>query len=137
MQMSVGNRASATPEAFAPDASALLQEQRADPARFPLSFGQERLWFLEQLQPNTARYNVPLAIRLSGALRVDLLQSALNAIIARHEALRTNFVSDGGRSSQVIRDPFVVPITLVDLAPRAMAEREDELHALLRRAAER
>ncbi|HEY0736592.1 MAG TPA: amino acid adenylation domain-containing protein, partial [Herpetosiphonaceae bacterium] len=57
----------------------------------PLSFAQQRLWFLDQLTPHSAAYNVPLALRLHGALDVAALQSSLNALVARHEALRTTF----------------------------------------------
>ncbi|MFO1497302.1 MAG: condensation domain-containing protein [Verrucomicrobiota bacterium] len=68
----------------------------------PLSVEQERLFFLEQLEPGTATYNVPLALRLSGPWRVHVLEAALNKIVARHESLRTNFVSVDGRPTQLI-----------------------------------
>ena len=62
----------------------------------PLSFAQERLWFLDQLEPGSSAYNMPLALRLSGALDRRALASALNALIARHESLCTHFgVEDG------------------------------------------
>ena len=69
----------------------------------PLSFAQQRLWFFSQLEPNSALYNIPTAIRLAGKLNIDALQKGLNVIIERHEALRTNFISDAGNPVQIIR----------------------------------
>ncbi|MCA9541322.1 MAG: amino acid adenylation domain-containing protein, partial [Myxococcales bacterium] len=62
--------------------------------RLPLSFAQERLWFLDRLTPNTAEYNIPLAVWLRGPLNVDALSHALNWLLSRHEALRTTLPSD-------------------------------------------
>lgn len=74
--------------------------------RLPLSFGQERLWFLDQLEPGKALYNLPFAFRLSGALDVGALSQALTWLVSRHESLRTVFAKDeDGRSYQVIRPP--------------------------------
>ncbi len=72
------------------------------PADLPLSFAQERLWFLEQLNPGTATYNVPMALRLRGALDVDALDRALEALVERHESLRTRFAQRDGRGIQVV-----------------------------------
>jgi amino acid adenylation domain-containing protein len=76
----------------------------------PLSFAQERLWFLAQLEPDNPFYNSPLAIRIQGALDRDALAGALQDIVDRHDVLRTAFVADGGRPRQVVRDvaPFVL-----------------------------
>ncbi|HEU0300193.1 MAG TPA: amino acid adenylation domain-containing protein, partial [Longimicrobium sp.] len=68
----------------------------------PLSFAQQRLWFLDQLEPGGALYNVPSAIRLRGALDVQALERALGEIVDRHEALRTTFSADGAEPAQVI-----------------------------------
>src|SRR5262249_31984256 len=57
----------------------------------PVSFVQERLWFLDQLVPESDAYNVPAALRLTGALNIPALERALNEIVRRHEALRTTF----------------------------------------------
>ncbi|MBP5971594.1 amino acid adenylation domain-containing protein [Brasilonema sp. CT11] len=73
-------------------------------AKLPLSFGQQRLWFLEQLQPNSSFYNVPIALRLVGTLSVAALVQSLKEIIARHEALRTNFITVDGQPTQIIRE---------------------------------
>jgi hypothetical protein len=58
---------------------------------FPLSFAQQRLWFLTQLEPDNPAYNLPHNLRLTGVLNVNALQQTINAIIARHESLRTTF----------------------------------------------
>jgi len=58
---------------------------------FPLSFAQQRLWFLHQMDPSNAAYNMPIAFRLSGQLEVEALQWSLDEIVRRHEILRTTF----------------------------------------------
>ena len=68
---------------------------------FPLSFAQRRLWFLEQLEPGAA-YNVPLPIRMRGQLDRQALERALDAIVVRHEALRTSFVEEDGTPLQLV-----------------------------------
>jgi len=68
----------------------------------PLSFAQERLWFLDRLEPGTPMYNIPQAARLKGPVRPDLLAKALTQIVARHEILRTTFASVEGRPTQVV-----------------------------------
>src|SRR5690349_6029611 len=84
-----------------------MEESDAIPRRpgggpAPLSFAQERLWFLAQMEPESPRYNVPHAVRLSGALDEDALRGALTAIVRRHEALRTVFHAPGGSPVQVV-----------------------------------
>src|SRR5690349_12935141 len=83
--------------------SSFLSEAVAEPKPVPLSFAQRRLWFLEQLEPGTPRYHVPLALGLAGPLQVSILEKALNAIVARHEALRTSFPAQDGTPTQVVR----------------------------------
>src|SRR6266849_5937346 len=61
--------------------------QRANQGRAPLSFAQQRLWFLDQLEPGSASYNVPRAIRLHGKLRIDVMERVFGELIERHEAL--------------------------------------------------
>ncbi|MFC4046555.1 amino acid adenylation domain-containing protein, partial [Dactylosporangium siamense] len=82
----------------------------------PLSFAQQRLWFLHQLEPDSAEYNEPLALHLTGPLDVDALRAALDAIVARHEVLRTRLVADGDGRPQQIIDPFTGSgLTVTDL----------------------
>lgn len=106
-------------------------------AELPLSFAQQRLWFLEQLEPNTALYNVPLALRFKGVLRPELLERALNGVLARHEALRTNFGSANGTPFQVIREGRQVEIDRVDLSQQPAGEREADLRRSLTAEAQR
>ena len=70
--------------------------------RSPLSFAQQRLWFLEQLEPGGSAYNINQLLRLSGPLNEEAFQKALNAIVARHEAMRTIFAWQDGEPVQVI-----------------------------------
>ncbi|WP_292760022.1 non-ribosomal peptide synthetase [Nostoc sp. NOS(2021)] len=88
---------------------------RASDAELPLSFAQQRLWFLDQLQPLSAFYNVPVALRLVGTLEVAALEQSLQEIIHRHEALRTNFIKVDGKSTQVIQTQANWKVSIVDL----------------------
>ena len=93
----------------------------------PLSFGQQRLWFLAQLQAGSAAYNVPLAWRLTGVLDLPALQRGLGELIARHEALRTIFPAETGEPWQVIAAPHPFSLDEVDLRGAALSQRESEL----------
>ena len=80
-------------------------------ANFPLSFVQQRLWFLDQLELNSSVYNIPIAYRLRGELNMAALEQSLKAIVHRHEVLRTTFPSVDGQPSQVIAQntqPFAI-----------------------------
>src|SRR5262249_10017871 len=76
----------------------------------PLSYAQQRLWFLDQLEPGGIAYNVPVAVRLRGALKVKALERALSEIVRRHEALRTRFPAVDGEPAQVIDEPGAVEL---------------------------
>src|SRR5262245_57849935 len=69
---------------------------------YPLSFAQQRMWFLHQLDPESPLYNGPFTIRIKSVVRVDALRRAMTEIVARHEALRTIFPVDNGTPSQMI-----------------------------------
>ena len=103
----------------------------------PLSFAQQRLWFLDQLEPDNPLYNVPTALRLSGKLNVELLRRSLDAIVARHEALRTTFVPLDGSPVQVIGACRPVELTVIDLAHGPASEREAELRLALKEESRR
>ncbi|HVR96627.1 MAG TPA: amino acid adenylation domain-containing protein, partial [Thermoanaerobaculia bacterium] len=96
----------------------------------PLSFAQQRLWLLDQLEPGSAVYNIPLAVRLAGELQPGLLQRVFTGITRRHEALRTTFASREGRPVQVIAPPQVVELPVIDLSgvgePEALKLVRDE-----------
>jgi amino acid adenylation domain-containing protein len=81
----------------------------------PLSFAQQRLWFLDEWEPGNPAYNIPAAVRLAGDLDVPAFAAAMTGIVRRHEALRTTFPSVEGRPRQVIAPPSDLPVPLVDL----------------------
>ncbi|CAL9517461.1 Linear gramicidin synthase subunit B [Actinosynnema sp. ALI-1.44] len=91
-----------------------LRERAAKPAAYPLSFGQQRLWFLEKFSPGGAVYNIPLGLRLRGPLDRAALKEALDAVVARHAALRTTFPDSGGEPVQLVAPTGVA--TLEDFA---------------------
>src|SRR5256884_3262582 len=68
------------------------------PVDLPLSFAQQRLWFLDQWEPNSPLYTLPLALRFRGALELRVLEQSLNQILRRHEALRTSFATREGQA---------------------------------------
>ncbi|GGA41733.1 hypothetical protein GCM10010981_33430 [Dyella nitratireducens] len=82
----------------------------------PLSFAQQRLWFLDQFESQRGVYNIPAAVRLSGNLDVDALERTLNEIVRRHEALRTSFVLAGDAPVQVIAPTLSLPLDVVDVS---------------------
>ncbi|MFD0306394.1 amino acid adenylation domain-containing protein [Streptomyces sp. NPDC127119] len=85
----------------------------------PLSFAQQRLWFLDQLTPGRPTYNIPSAVRLRGRLDAAALRGALSALVARHEVLRTVFPTTGGRPRQEVRAPAPVDLPVTDLSTAA------------------
>ncbi|HST59700.1 MAG TPA: amino acid adenylation domain-containing protein, partial [Longimicrobium sp.] len=92
----------------------------------PLSFAQQRLWFLDQLQPGSAAYNLPRAVRLTGALDGDVLGRALSEVVRRHEALRTRFPSQDGAPVQLVDPAVPVALPVTDLRDLPADEREAE-----------
>jgi amino acid adenylation domain-containing protein len=92
--------------------------------RMPLSFAQQRLWFLDRLQPGSSTYNVPSALRLHGPLRRSLLARAFSDLARRHETLRTTVEGGDGEPRQVIHPPAPVPLPAIDLAALGPAVRE-------------
>jgi amino acid adenylation domain-containing protein len=106
--------------------------RRPDPeAPAPLSFAQERLWFLEQLEPGNAVYNAPAAMRLRGQLDTDYLERSLTEVVRRHSVLRTTFEFTDGESVQKIAPARPQRIPLNDLSYLPPAEREAELRRLI------
>jgi non-ribosomal peptide synthetase component F len=93
----------------------------------PLSFAQQRLWFLDEFAPGGSGYVSAFALRLCGELDLDALSVAFSGLVARHESLRTTFVAVDGRGVQVVHPPFVVSVPVVDLSGWAQCEREVEL----------
>ncbi|HEU0088804.1 MAG TPA: non-ribosomal peptide synthase/polyketide synthase, partial [Pseudonocardiaceae bacterium] len=93
----------------------------------PLSFAQQRLWFLDQFEPGSTEYLTPMAMRLHGVLDVDALNAALTGLVARHESLRTTFDSVDGRGVQIVHEPYVVQVPVLEVSGLPEAEREVEL----------
>jgi amino acid adenylation domain-containing protein/non-ribosomal peptide synthase protein (TIGR01720 family) len=98
---------------------------RADrPERVPLSFAQQRLWFLDQLEPGSSAYHMPIALRAEGELRLDVLERALGEVVRRHEVLRTGFAAEDGAPVQRIAPAVEVPIRRIDARHVAAGARE-------------
>jgi amino acid adenylation domain-containing protein len=115
----------------APDTQTIKRRERADgPSGAPLSFAQQRLWFLSQLQPDSAAYNIPGAVRLAGPLDVDALERTLNEIMRRHEALRTRFAAGDQEPLQVVDDEQTCALPVEDLSWLPPEEREEEARRL-------
>ena len=93
---------------------------------YPASFAQQRLWFLDQLDPETAAYNLPRAFRITGPLNIDVLTQAFQTVVKRHSSLRTVFDSVEGEARQIVLSDLEVEIPVVDLAGIPAHERESE-----------
>src|SRR5262245_15980781 len=89
----------------------------------PLSFAQQRLWFLHQLAPDSPAYNLRTVVRLVGQLDLVVLAGSLNAIMQRHEVLRTTFVSQDGQPQQIIAPTLHLSLHLADLGAVPLARR--------------
>src|SRR6185437_6823334 len=107
--------------------NSIPRRQGGGPA--PLSLEQQRLLFFNQLEPGSPLYNMPIASRLRGPLNPAALQQAMDAVLARHEALRTRFV--GQEPTQTVDAPSSVPMQTVDLRHLPVAQREAEARRLL------
>ena len=128
----------AAPEISEPRAVAPVTLTRVDrEAPLPLSFAQQRLWFLDELEPGSAFYNMTFAASLSGSLRVDVLESALREVVARHEILRTSFQTAAGTPQQIIASDLVVSLTMHDLSGLPESEREGAANKLASEEAQR
>lgn len=96
-----------------------------EPQKFPLSFSQERIWFLDQLLPGSDLFNLNSVWRFTYAVDMDILQQSLNEVVRRHESLRTVFSAVDGEPVQVIIPELEPPLTLIDLRDSAESEREE------------
>ena len=117
----------------------LLRDDREGPAPVrraprlttaPLSFVQQRLWFMHQLEPGSAAYNIPATVRLSGKLNTVALARSLSEVVRRHEILRTTFAEAAGGLTQVIAPAATLNISVTDLAGLSESERESEASRL-------
>ncbi|TCP59050.1 amino acid adenylation domain-containing protein [Tumebacillus sp. BK434] len=106
----------------------LLKAGRGD--AIPLSYAQQRLWFLDQLTPGNSAYNMPAAFKLHGKLDLDAVRRSFNEIVRRHEALRTAFQVMDEQAVQVIAPPAGLDVRMIDLSALHDSEREAELKRL-------
>src|SRR5690349_4150714 len=104
---------------------------------FPLSFAQQRLWFLDQWAPGNPFYNIATAVRFNFYLKVSALERSLNEIVRRHETLRTTFTAVEGRPMQVVAESASLPLCIIDLSRSPRSEREAETVRLATEEAQR
>src|SRR5262245_13272920 len=117
------------------DEAASRQESSHIPRRAthqpsPLSFAQQRLWFLDQLEPGKSYYNVSFALKLECLLDLEALESSLNEIMCRHEVLRATFVTTAGEPVQVIAPELKLRLFVIDLRDLPDTERNHEIRDL-------
>ncbi|MCC5632724.1 condensation domain-containing protein [Nostoc sphaeroides CHAB 2801] len=103
--------------------------------KVPLSFAQQRLWYLGQLQPNTTAFNIFDAVRIVGSINISALEKSLNEIVRRHEVLRTNFTVVNGEPVQVIAPYLTLKINILNLSELPDTEREDTANKLVQEEA--
>ena len=103
----------------------------------PLSFAQQRLWFLDQLEPDKATYNCPAAVRFVGPLNLAALGQSFNEVVRRHEVLRARFSTRDGSPVQIIAPSLQVPLALIDLSRLPVGRLEAEIERLSRLEAQR
>ncbi|MEN9520551.1 MAG: hypothetical protein RLZZ381_3139, partial [Cyanobacteriota bacterium] len=99
--------------------------------KIPLSFAQQRLWFLDQLEPESGAYNTSTGVRIKGQLNQEVLVQSFSEIIRRHEVLRTNFVKQDGEAVQIIHPPSDWQMSITDLQALPISEREAEIKRLV------
>jgi amino acid adenylation domain-containing protein/non-ribosomal peptide synthase protein (TIGR01720 family) len=103
------------------------------PERLPLSASQQRLWFIDQLQGGSTQFHIPAALRLRGELDLSALERAANAIVERHETLRTRFVQIDGEPLQIISPQLSISVPLVDLGALGPERQQAEVESAFRR----
>ncbi|MFC7548701.1 amino acid adenylation domain-containing protein [Plantactinospora sp. GCM10030261] len=111
--------------------------RRGDDGPAPLSFSQQRLWFLERMVPDSPAYNTPMAVELRGPLDVTALRDSVRRIIDRHEALRTTIQESDGEPVQVVSPTATVDLPVTDLSDLSEAERDARVRQALQEEARR
>ena len=113
----------------------LVRQER--PERLPLSYAQQRLWFIDQLEEGMGtEYNVPGALRLRGELYREALERTINTIVGRHESLRTHFAEIDGEALQVIERELRIEVPVEDLSELEEGEQQERVQAAMRRERE-
>ena len=103
--------------------------------KLALSYSQERLWFINQLEPENVAYNAPAAVRIQGPIELEALERTLREIVRRHESLRTRFLSVNGEPQQIIDSSLAVELPVIELSHLPDLEREVEAQRLAREEA--
>ncbi len=124
-------------KASAKEARSYAIPRRMDLSKYPMSFAQERLWFLDQLEPESPFYNIPAAVRLSGPLNIAALQRSLEEVVRRHEVLRARFTTVDGAPVQVVNPSATVDLPVIDLTGLPESERKNKVEELTREEAQR
>jgi non-ribosomal peptide synthase protein (TIGR01720 family) len=114
----------------------LLRKKAAKASKKPLSFGQERLWFLYQLDPNNTSHNIFNVIRLNGLLNQTVLEECFNRVVERHETLRTTFSMIDGQATQIIVSKLKVSLSLIDLQPLSSSEQTISVQEIVKKEAQ-
>ena len=123
----VGNLSSDAGKASSKTGRKAAQKARA----YPLSYAQQRLWFVEQLEPGTAAYNIPCALKLAGSLDRAALQRSLNEIVRRHETLRTSVIVHQDKPVQKIAPELELAVEERDLRDVPAGQRYNEARRLI------
>ncbi|BAY05184.1 amino acid adenylation domain-containing protein [Anabaena cylindrica PCC 7122] len=110
---------------------------RQQQENLPLSFAQQRLWFLDKLKPNSSAYNIAYRLKILGSLNINILEQSLYEIIQRHEILQTNFVVVNGQPTQVITHNFDFNLPIIDLQSLPDFQRETEAEKIAKQEAEK
>ncbi|HEV7402893.1 MAG TPA: condensation domain-containing protein, partial [Chthoniobacteraceae bacterium] len=111
-------------------------EKKAGPRTYPVSFSQQRLWFLDQLTPGNPFYNTAIAVRIRAPMFTGVLEKTINEIVRRHETLRTTFSVVDGEPRQIVAPALAIPLRYVDLRALPAAEAEAEAVRLAREDAD-
>ncbi|MGK7905411.1 MAG: amino acid adenylation domain-containing protein [Hormoscilla sp.] len=115
----------------------LLEEEGSEFNSFPLSFAQQRLWFLDRLESGNPSYNIPVAVHLRGLLNLVALEQSFNEIVRRHETLRTTFATVNGQPFQIIAPSLTLTLPVVDLRQLLEIEQSKEIQRLATEEAEK
>lgn len=113
----------------------LLKKKSLKSQFFPLSFAQSRLWFLAKLQSGSSVYNLPIALKISGILNIEVLEKSLNEIVKRHEILRTCFTEIAEEPFQQVLPSFSVNLGLIDLQDLSSEQQKIEVQKYIRQEA--
>jgi len=108
-----------------------IERNIGEKKEYPLSLGQERLWFVCQLEENSSIYNLYNVIKVTGHIDSNILEKSINILVQRHESLRTAFMVVDGKPYQQILDNLFVPLTVMDLSDYNDEERQKKLDELL------